>query len=57
MSMVLSFKSTTWHKDSHSLFDYESNKTTTCENDVSLMEKQLVIQRKKNCNFGGYVDN
>lgn len=52
MSYVLSFKASTWYKDSHSLFDYESNKISEFACDLPLPEKHIGIFRKKNCTFG-----
>lgn len=37
----------TWYKDSHSLYDYESNKVTESKKDYSLNTKWLNIYRKK----------
>ena len=49
MAYVLSFKAKTWYKDSHSLFDYESNKISEFNLDVTLPENHIGIFRKKNC--------
>ncbi len=49
MSYVLSFKAMTWYKDSHSLYDYESNKISEYSLDIPLPEKHIGIFRKKNC--------
>ena len=40
----------TWYKDSHSLYDYESNKLTETKLDYSINTKWLNIYRKKNSN-------
>ena len=49
MSYVLSFKASTWYKDSHSLFDYESNKISEFACDLPLPEKHIGLFRKQNC--------
>jgi len=49
MAFTLSFKAITWYKDSHSLFDYESNKITENNFDIALPENHIGIFRKKNC--------
>lgn len=47
-SHILSVKTSTWYKDSHSLYDYESNKITqqTCEFPIN--EKSIAVFREKN---------
>jgi hypothetical protein len=54
MSLFLNFKTSTWQKDSHSLFDYESPKIVVDTFEMALLEKQRIgIFRKKDCN--GFV--
>ena len=48
MSYMLSLKATTWYKDSHSLYDYESTKITENNYQLSLPDKHVGIFRKKN---------
>ena len=50
MTYVLSMRAVTWYKDSHSLFDYESNKISEANFDLLLPDKHIGIFRKKNCN-------
>ena len=44
---VISIRSTTWYKDSHSLFDFESNKINVENFSFSLFTKTVTIYRKK----------
>jgi hypothetical protein len=46
---VISIRSTTWYKDSHSLFDFESNKINVENFSFSLFTKTVTIYRKKEC--------
>lgn len=48
---MLSVKATTWYKDSHSLYDYESTKTTENVYELALPEKHVAIFRKKNSTY------
>lgn len=41
---------TTWYKDSHSLYDYESTKITETKHDFDLAVKGINFYRKKNSN-------
>ena len=44
----LSVRSVTWYKNSHSLFDYESNKITTTQNAFPTnATKSVVLYRKR----------
>lgn len=44
---MLSVKSITWYKDSHSLFDYESNKINTNTFAFPVATKQVALYRKR----------
>lgn len=44
---LISVRSTTWYKDSHSLFDFESNKIHIENFAFSLSTKTVTIYRKK----------
>jgi len=46
-SPIIRITTTTWYKDSHSLYDYESTKVTEVKNDYNLNTKWLDIYRKK----------
>lgn len=50
MAFILSLKTTTWYKDSHSLYDYESslNKQTAENFTIGLPEDHIGIFRRKN---------
>lgn len=45
--VVLSVKSITWYKDSHSLFDYESNKINANAFSFPLSAKSIALYRKR----------
>ena len=47
-SHILSLRTSTWHKDSHSLYDYESSKVTDYNIDFPIAEKSVAVFRKKN---------
>lgn len=57
MSYMLSLKSKTWYKDSHSLYDYESDKITESTYEVQLPEEHVAIFRKKNSTFFSNLGN
>jgi hypothetical protein len=40
-------KAITWYKDSHSLFDYESNKITTNAFSFPITTKTVALYRKR----------
>lgn len=44
----LRLSATTWYKDSHSLYDYESTKITETKHDFDLSVKGINFYRKKN---------
>ena len=44
----LKLKSTTWYKDSHSLYDYESSKITEDKYEFDAATKGINFYRKKN---------
>jgi hypothetical protein len=44
---MLSVKSITWYKDSHSLFDYESNKINTNAFTFPVATKHVALYRKR----------
>ena len=46
----LRLAATTWYKDSHSLYDYESTKITETKHDFDLAVKGINFYRKKNSN-------
>jgi hypothetical protein len=47
----LKLKSTTWYKDSHSLYDYESTKITEDKYEFDPSTKGINFYRKKNSTF------
>ena len=47
---VLSLKVYTWYKDSHSLFDYESNKINNNNFSFPVAAKSIALYRKRDCN-------
>lgn len=46
-SHILSLKISTWFKDSHSLYDYESNKISEHNVDFPISEKSIAVFRNK----------
>lgn len=45
----LCVKSTTWYKDSHSLFDYESSKISSDVFSVGLKTRTVTLYRNRTC--------
>ena len=45
----LTIKATTWYKDSHSLFDYESNKISSDVFSFSNETQSVSLYRKRTC--------
>jgi hypothetical protein len=46
--LYLSLRSVTWYKNSHSLFDYESNKITTAHHTFPVTStKSIALYRKR----------
>ena len=50
-SHILSLKTSTWYKDSHSLYDYESSKISEQNVEFPISEKSIAVFRKKNRNM------
>ena len=44
---LLNIRAITWYKDSHSLFDYESNKTQIVNYNFPLSTKSVTFYRKR----------
>lgn len=50
-SPILVIKSTTWHKDSHSLFDYESSKVDSVGLQFPTTLPAICLYRKRQCTY------